>query len=58
MLAVYDINGQLVKQIVNEYKQSGSYSIDFDGSNFASGVYFYKLTAGNFVETKRLTLIK
>lgn len=57
-LSVYNISGQLVKELVNRNQQAGNYSVDFDGSNLASGVYFYTLKSGSFVETKRLTLVK
>lgn len=57
-IAIYNILGQLVSELVNEYKEPGSYSVDFDGTNLASGVYFYRLESANFVETKKLLLVK
>ncbi|HMQ70598.1 MAG TPA: FG-GAP-like repeat-containing protein [Ignavibacteria bacterium] len=57
-LKVYDALGNLVAILVNEKKEAGYYYINFDGSNLASGVYFYKIEAGNFVQTKRLLLMK
>jgi hypothetical protein len=57
-LAIYNLAGQLVKELLNEYRQAGNYSTDFDASSLASGVYFYTLSAGNFIQTKKLTLIK
>ena len=57
-LVVYDILGQEVATLVNEVRQTGNYSINFNASNLASGVYIYKLTAGTYVSTKKLTLIK
>lgn len=57
-LKVYDALGNEVATLVNEKKNAGSYSVEFDGSGFASGVYFYKLEAGEFVETKRMILLK
>jgi len=57
-LKVYDILGREVVTIVNEKENTGSYSVKFDGSQFASGVYFYRLTAGSFVSVKKLTLLK
>jgi len=57
-LSVYDILGNEVAELVNEKRSAGSYEVKFDGSNVASGVYFYKLTAGKFSETKRMILLK
>jgi len=57
-LSVYDILGREVSELVNEQKTPGSYEVKFDGSNLASGVYFYRFTAGDFVATKRLLLLK
>lgn len=57
-LKVYDLKGMEVTSLISEYKEAGSYEIKFDGSNLSSGVYFYKLVAGNFSEIKRMTLVK
>jgi hypothetical protein len=57
-LKVFDIIGREVKILINEIKPAGSYKVEFDGSNFASGVYFYRLEASDFVQTKRMVLIK
>jgi Secretion system C-terminal sorting domain len=57
-LTVYDITGREIKTLLNEFKTAGSYEITFDGSDFASGIYFYKMEANNFKETKRMILIK
>lgn len=57
-LKIYDILGREVEVIVNDYLQSGSYEVSFDGSNFATGIYFYTLQTGDFIETKRMLLIK
>jgi len=57
-LKVYDILGNEVATLVNEKQNAGSYSVDFDGSNFPSGIYFYKLQTDNFSETKKMTIIK
>ncbi|MBK8983851.1 MAG: T9SS type A sorting domain-containing protein [Ignavibacteria bacterium] len=51
-LSVYDILGNEVAELVNEKQYAGRYEVKFDGSNIASGVYFYKLTAGKFSETE------
>ena len=57
-LRVYDLLGREVATLVNDMKQPGMYSVDFDGTNFSSGVYFYKLEAGTFTEVKRMIMIK
>ena len=57
-LKVYDVLGNEVATLLNEEKPAGSYSVKFDGSNLSSGIYFYKLTAGSFVETKKMILLK
>jgi hypothetical protein len=57
-LRVYDLLGREVTTLVNDMKQPGMYSVDFDGTNFSSGVYFYKLEAGTFTEVKRMIMIK
>ncbi len=57
-IKIYDILGKEVKVLVNEFRQAGSYQINFDGYNLSSGIYFYKLETGNFVQTKRMALIK
>ena len=57
-LVIYDILGKEVKTLVNEYKKTGSYLVEFDGSNLASGLYYYKISPSNYVETKKLVLIK
>jgi photosystem II stability/assembly factor-like uncharacterized protein len=55
---VYDILGKEVENLLNEFKSAGSYLISFDASRLGSGIYFYKLTAGNFSETKKMILVK
>ncbi|MBK9331067.1 MAG: T9SS type A sorting domain-containing protein [Ignavibacteria bacterium] len=58
-LQVYDVLGSNVATIVNEKKNAGSHSVEFDGSGIASGIYFYSLfTDGKIIETKRMTLLK
>ncbi len=57
-LIIYDILGREISKLVNEKFQPGTYEITFDGSNLPSGVYFYKLSAGNYEETKKLVLLK
>ncbi len=57
-LKVYDMLGKEVMTIVNEKLNPGKYKVDFDGSGLPSGVYFYRLTAGEFTETKSMMLVK
>jgi uncharacterized delta-60 repeat protein len=57
-LIVYDIMGREVQTLVNEPFQPGTYEADFDGTNFSSGIYYYKLIAGSFAETKKMVLLK
>jgi len=57
-LKVYDIMGREVTELVNEDQAAGTYSLDFDASLLASGMYFYKISAGNFVSTKKMVLLK
>ncbi|HEY5535259.1 MAG TPA: T9SS type A sorting domain-containing protein [Ignavibacteria bacterium] len=58
-LVIYDILGREIVRLVNgEFKPAGRYMIDFNGSNLSSGVYFYKIQAGDFVSVKRMVLIK
>ncbi|MEO8666465.1 MAG: agmatine deiminase family protein [Ignavibacteria bacterium] len=57
-LVVYDMLGNEIKTLVNEKQNAGSYSVTFDGANLPSGIYFYKLTAGSYSDTKRMILLK
>lgn len=57
-LKVYDILGNEVATLVDEYKPAGSYQVNFDASNLSSGVYLYRLKAGAQVITKKMTLMK
>ena len=55
---VFDVLGREVATLVNQQLTSGKYEVKWDGSNYPSGVYFYKLTTGGFTETKKMVLIK
>ncbi|MBI5215404.1 MAG: T9SS type A sorting domain-containing protein [Ignavibacteriae bacterium] len=57
-LKIYDVLGREVTMLVNEEKEPGEYTVQWDASNFPSGVYFYKLTAGKFSDVKKLLLVK
>jgi photosystem II stability/assembly factor-like uncharacterized protein len=57
-LKVYDVSGKELATLVNEQLQPGTYETDWNASSFSSGVYFYKITACNFSETKKMILMK
>jgi hypothetical protein len=57
-LKIYDITGREIQTLVNDKLNPGTYEVTFDGSNYASGVYFYQLKTGDFVTTKKLILLK
>jgi len=57
-LKIYDILGNEVANLVKEKKDAGEYEFNFNASNLASGIYFYKLQAGSFSQTKKLMLLK
>ena len=57
-LKVYDSMGRVVSVLVNEELKAGNYSFNFNGEKLSSGIYFYKLEAGNFSDTKRMVLVK
>jgi peptidoglycan/xylan/chitin deacetylase (PgdA/CDA1 family) len=57
-LKVYDMLGKEIDSLVNEEKASGTYELIWNANNVASGVYYYRMQAGNFVETKKMVLLK
>jgi hypothetical protein len=57
-LKVYNVLGREVMTLVNEKKPAGTFTINFNGTGLGSGVYFYRLKAGNFIEKKKMILIK
>jgi hypothetical protein len=57
-LSVYDMLGREVSVLVNERRDAGVHEVKFDGSNLASGVYVYRLQAGDVTQTKRLMLLR
>ncbi|MCB9207757.1 MAG: T9SS type A sorting domain-containing protein [Ignavibacteriales bacterium] len=57
-LIVYDVLGRKVATLVNQPQKPGNYSIQFNGSNLASGIYYYQLKVGSFIQTKKMVLMK
>jgi hypothetical protein len=57
-LKVYDVLGNEIATLVDEYKPAGNYEVDFNAIALSSGVYFYKLQAGSFAETKKMILLR
>ncbi len=57
-LKIYDVLGNEVKTLVNEFRQAGRYEISFDARSLASGIYFYRLQAGNYTSVKKMILLK
>jgi hypothetical protein len=57
-LKIFDILGKEVATLVNESLQPGTYEVSFDGSKLNSGTYFYRLQAGDYIETRKMTLVK
>ena len=57
-LGVYDLLGREVAVLVDGHRTAGTYSVRWDASGFASGVYFYRLNAGQYVESRKMVLMK
>lgn len=57
-ITIYDLLGKEIDVPVNQVLAAGKYNVDFDASNLASGVYFYKIEAGNFIERKKMVVVK
>jgi photosystem II stability/assembly factor-like uncharacterized protein len=57
-LKIYDLMGREIKTLVNQAKSPGEYNVIFNSSNLPSGIYVYRIKAGNFVQSKKMTLIK
>jgi len=57
-IKVFDIRGKDICTLVNENLNAGSYKVDFDGSNYPSGIYYYEIKTDNFRETKKMIFLK
>ena len=57
-LAIYNLLGEEVAQLVNEVKSAGFYEVNFNATNFSSGIYIYRIEANNFTETKKMVLLR
>ncbi|HMQ98310.1 MAG TPA: metallophosphoesterase [Ignavibacteria bacterium] len=55
---IYDINGKLVEELVNKSLSAGNHFIEWNAVNYTSGIYFYRITAGNFTDVKKMILVK
>jgi len=57
-LKVYNVLGEVVADLLNKELVAGNHSVDFNAANLTSGIYFYTLTSGNLVSTKKMLLLK
>ena len=57
-LKVFDLLGREVSLLVNKEQSAGNYEVEFNGSALTSGIYFYRLQANEYVETKKMVIIK
>jgi hypothetical protein len=57
-LIIYDILGNEITTLIDDFKKSGSYNVTVDASNFTSGIYIYRLLTDSFIDTKKMIFIK
>jgi hypothetical protein len=57
-LKIYNILGKEIETLINEERSSGRYEVDFDASKLASGIYFYQLKTNDYIDTKKMILLK
>ncbi len=57
-IIIYDIGGKEIATLVNKQQNAGSYSVEFNGANYPSGIYYYKLVSGDFSEVRKMILLK
>jgi hypothetical protein len=58
VLKIFDILGNEIETLVDEEKPAGEYKVEFNGTSLTSGIYFYQLKAGNYIETNKMILLK
>jgi len=57
-ISVFDVNGNLIQELVNEWTESGAHQVKFSGHSIPSGIYFYKITTKGFTDIRKMTLIQ
>ena len=57
-MIIYDILGEKVTELVNQRQEAGRYEVQFDASKLASGIYLYQISAGKYITTQKMMLIK
>ena len=57
-LSVYNLLGQKVASLINERQQAGHYNVEWNASGFASGIYYYRIEAGEFHDVKKMILLR
>jgi flagellar hook assembly protein FlgD len=57
-LSIYNLLGQKIATLVNERRQAGDHQVEWDASGFASGVYYYRIEAGEFQDVKKMILLR
>ena len=57
-IKIYNVLGKEIAALVDEYREAGNYDVEFNASNLSSGVYYYQLKSGSFIQTRKMTLVK
>jgi len=57
-ITIFDLLGRVIAEPVNEFQNPGNYFVNIDASKFSSGIYYYKIDAGDFHEIRKMSLIK
>jgi hypothetical protein len=55
---VFDVSGSEIETLVNQQQPAGNYSVEFNASHLSSGIYYYRMSAGSFSQTRKLILLK